>query len=109
MESMGILNTWPSTFPYRRVPDPVESGVLMVDRYLKAQQVTHRVAIRELIERYAYFADRRGLASQIASFTEDTAFLVFLEPGNGPGASRDIWGNLLDELDCREFLYPADG
>jgi hypothetical protein len=31
----------------------------MVDRYLTAQQVTDRLAIRELIDKYAYFADRR--------------------------------------------------
>ena len=54
----------------------------MVDRYLTAQQVTDRVAIRELIDKYAYFADRRDAASQIALFTEDTAFLVFGDHGN---------------------------
>jgi ketosteroid isomerase-like protein len=54
----------------------------MADRYLTAQQVTDRLAIRELIDKYAYFADRRDCASQMALFTEDSAFLVFLDPGN---------------------------
>jgi hypothetical protein len=39
----------------------------MVDRYLTAQQVTDRLAIRELIDKYAYFADRRDDGQKAAS------------------------------------------
>jgi hypothetical protein len=41
---------------------------------LSLQQVADRLAIRELVDAYAYCADRRDAAGQMALFTEDTVF-----------------------------------
>jgi hypothetical protein len=38
-----------------------------------------RLAIRELIDNYAHCADRRDAEGQIALFTKDTAFHVFMD------------------------------
>ena len=39
-----------------------------------------RLAIRELIEAYAHCADRRNASGQMALFTPDTHFIVFMDP-----------------------------
>jgi ketosteroid isomerase-like protein len=41
-----------------------------------------RLAIRELIDAYAHCADRRDANGQMALFTEDTAFHVFMDSGS---------------------------
>jgi ketosteroid isomerase-like protein len=46
---------------------------------LSLQQVADRLAIRELVDAYAYCADRRDAAGQMALFTEDTDFVVFMD------------------------------
>ena len=45
---------------------------------LSLQQVADRLAIREPVDAYAYCADRRDAAGQMALFTEETDFLVFM-------------------------------
>jgi ketosteroid isomerase-like protein len=42
-------------------------------------EAADRLAIRELIDAYAYCADRRDAKGQMALFTEDTLFLVFMD------------------------------
>ena len=42
-------------------------------------EAADRLAIRELIDAYAHCADRRDAKGQMALFTEDTAFLVFMD------------------------------
>jgi ketosteroid isomerase-like protein len=41
-------------------------------------QAADRLAIRELVEAYAHCADRRDAKGQMALFTEDTHFVVFM-------------------------------
>ena len=41
-------------------------------------EAADRVAIRELVEAYAHCADRRDAKGQMALFTEDTHFVVFM-------------------------------
>ena len=41
-----------------------------------------RLAIIEVVDAYGYCADRRDTASQMALFTEDTDFLVYLDTRN---------------------------
>ena len=43
------------------------------------QEAADRLAIRELIDRYAHCADRRDAKGQMALFTENTRFLVFMD------------------------------
>jgi hypothetical protein len=57
-----------------------------------------RLAIRELIDAYAYCADRRDAEGQKALFTEDTHFVVYME-GQGSEPTQ--------VLDGRETLTPV--
>jgi hypothetical protein len=45
----------------------------------KLQQLEDRLAIRELIDQYTYCADTRDAQGQMALFTEDTNFEVFMD------------------------------
>jgi len=42
-------------------------------------EAADRLAIRELVDAYAHCADRRDAKGQMALFTEDTRFLVFMD------------------------------
>lgn len=43
------------------------------------QETADRLAIRELVDAYAHCADRRDAKGQMALFTKDTRFLVFMD------------------------------
>jgi len=43
------------------------------------QQAADRLAIRNLVDQYAYCADTRDAQGQMALFTEDTQFIVFMD------------------------------
>ena len=49
---------------------------------LSLPQLADRLAIRELVDAYAYCADRRDAVGQMALFTEDTDFLVYMNAAN---------------------------
>jgi ketosteroid isomerase-like protein len=51
---------------------------------LSLAEVADRLAIRELVDAYAYCADRRDATGQMALFTEDTDFLVYMDVGSEP-------------------------
>jgi SnoaL-like domain len=46
---------------------------------LTLEEAADRVAIRELIDAYAHCADRRDADGQMALFTADTHFVVYME------------------------------
>src|SRR5580658_7010512 len=48
-----------------------------------------RLAIRELVEAYAHCADRRDAKGQMALFTEDTHFVVFMN-AKDPKPSQEL-------------------
>ena len=50
---------------------------MSIDQQL--QQTADRLAIRELIDQYAFCADTRDAKGQMALFTEDTKFVVFMD------------------------------
>src|ERR1700751_118378 len=50
---------------------------------LSLAQVADRLAIRELVDAYAYCADRRDATGQMALFTEDAEFLVYMDRDGG--------------------------
>jgi len=43
------------------------------------QQAADRLSIRNLVDQYAYCADTRDAQGQMALFTEDTQFIVFMD------------------------------
>ena len=65
---------------------------------ISPREAADRLAIRELVEAYAYCADTRDAAGQMALFTPDTHFLVFMD-AKDPTPS---W-----ELHSREALAPV--
>jgi SnoaL-like domain len=60
-------------------------------------EAADRLAIRELVEACAYCADRRDAEGQMALFTPDTHFVVYMDAKN-PTPSQ--------ELHSREALAP---
>jgi ketosteroid isomerase-like protein len=60
-------------------------------------EAADRVAIRELVDAYAHCADRRDARGQMALFTEDTHFVVYMN-AKDPTPSQ--------ELHSREALAP---
>jgi hypothetical protein len=61
-------------------------------------EAADRLAIRELVEAYAYCADRRDAKGQMALFTSDTHFVAYMD-AKDPTPSQ--------ELHSREALAPV--
>ena len=62
------------------------------------EEAADRLAIRELVQAYAHCADRRDAKGQMALFTADTHFVVYMN-ANDPKPSQ--------ELHSREELAPV--
>jgi ketosteroid isomerase-like protein len=65
---------------------------------ISPSEAADRLAIRELVEAYAHCADRRDAKGQMALFTEDTHFVVYMN-AKDPKPSQ--------ELHSREALAPV--
>src|SRR3984893_15683640 len=65
---------------------------------MSAEEAADRLAIRELFDAYAHCADRRDAEGQMALFTADTRFAVYMD-GEGSEATY--------ALDGRDALAPA--
>jgi hypothetical protein len=65
---------------------------------ISPEEAADRLAIRELVEAYAHCADRRDAKGQIALFTADTHFVVYMD-AKDPKPSQ--------ELHSREALAPV--
>ena len=73
---------------------------MIMNKYtaISPDEVADRLAIRELVEAYAYCADRRDDKGQMSLFTPDTHFVVYMDAKN-PAPSQ--------ELHSREALAPV--
>jgi hypothetical protein len=71
---------------------------MAVHTTLSPQEAADRLAIREQIDAYAHCADRRDASGQMALFTQDTRFLVFMDPATDEPTQ---------ELHGRESLAPV--
>ena len=65
---------------------------------ISPQEAADRLAIRELFDAYAHCADRRDAKGQMALFTEDTHFLVYMD-AKDPEPTQELHG--------RDSLAPA--
>jgi len=65
---------------------------------ISAAEAADRLAIRELVDAYAFCADTRDAEGQKALFTDDTHFVVYMA-GEGSEATDDLQG--------RESLTPV--
>jgi ketosteroid isomerase-like protein len=71
---------------------------MAVHAAISPQEAADRLAIRELIDAYAYCADRRDAKGQMSLFTEDTRFVVFMD-ATAAEPTQDLRG--------RESLAPV--
>src|SRR6201990_933005 len=53
------------------------------------EEAADRLSIRELVEAYAHCADRRDANGQMALFTEDTHFVVYMD-AKDPTPSQEL-------------------
>jgi len=65
---------------------------------LSPSEAADRLAIRELVEAYPHCADRRDSKGQMALFTEDTHFVVYMD-ARDPKPTQELHG--------RESLAPV--
>src|ERR1700728_1353218 len=65
---------------------------------LDSEEAADRLAIRELVDAYAYCADRRDATGQMALFTLDTHFVVYMDAKSATPSQ---------ELHGRESLAPV--
>ena len=65
---------------------------------ISPEEAADRLAIRELVEAYSHCADRRDAKGQMALFTPDTHFVVYMN-AKDPTPSQ--------ELHSREALAPV--
>ena len=56
---------------------------------ISLEEAADRLAIRELVEAYAHCADRRDANGQMALFTEDTRFVVYMN-AKDPKPSQEL-------------------
>src|SRR5258707_7873133 len=65
---------------------------------ISSEEAADRLALRELVDAYAHCADSRDAKGQMALFTEDTRFVVYMD------AKNDIPSQ---ELQGRDALAPV--
>ena len=82
------------------VREQVEQGDELVSKHvsISPNEAADRLAIRELVEAYAHCADRRDANGQMALFTTDTHFVVYMN-AKDPIPSQ--------ELHSRQALAPV--
>jgi hypothetical protein len=80
---------------------------------LSVREVADRLAIRELVDAYAFCADRRDAAGQMSLFSEDTDFVVCMDSANSSPTQR-LRGRaalepVFDELNTYEATMHFNG
>jgi hypothetical protein len=71
---------------------------MTLDSTLNSEEMADRLAIRELIDAYAFCADRRDAMGQMALFTRNTHFVVYMDAKSAI-PSQELYG--------RECLAPV--
>jgi hypothetical protein len=80
---------------------------------ISADEAASRLAIRELVDAYAFCADTRDAEGQKALFTDDAHFVVYMA-GEGSGATDDLRGResltpVFDNLNTYEVTMHFNG
>jgi hypothetical protein len=80
---------------------------------LAPREAADRLAIRELVDAYAYCADRRDATGQMGLFTNDADFLVYMDSRNPVPTQRlrgrDALAPVFDELNVYEATMHFNG
>jgi SnoaL-like domain len=66
-------------------------GETMIHTEISPAEQADRLAIRELVDAYAHWADRRDAEGQKSLFTEDTHFVVYMD-GQGSEPTQVLDG-----------------
>jgi hypothetical protein len=82
------------------VPARIQQGDQLMSKHvtISPDEAADRLAIHELVEAYAHCADRRDAKGQMALFTADTHFVVYMD-AKDPTPTQ--------ELHSREALAPV--
>src|SRR5246127_5418255 len=64
-------------------------SIMAQHEVISPSEAADRLVIRGLVEAYAYCADRRDAAGQLALFTPDTHFVVYMD-GKNPTPSQEL-------------------
>jgi ketosteroid isomerase-like protein len=110
-ETILIVREAPQTEPNQAMT----SGNFQRGRHssLSMKEAADRLAIRELVDAYAYCADRRDAAGQMALFTEDTDFLVYMDTSD-PTPTQHLRGRaslapVFDDLNAYQATMHFNG
>src|SRR3954467_3078738 len=93
---------------------PPAKEVMMADHdSISPEEAADRLAIRELVDAYAFCADTRDAEGQKALFTDDTHFVGYLA-GGGSDATDDVRGResltpVFDNLNAYEVTMHFNG
>src|SRR5580704_12939813 len=79
-ESRRFSNHEPSLSNCSAGHEPCKQGDQPISKHVAISpgEAADRIAIRELVEAYAHCADRRDASGQMALFTADTHFVVYM-------------------------------
>jgi SnoaL-like protein len=67
----------------------IEEPIMTKHASISPNEAADRLALRELVEAYAHCADRRDAKGQMALFTEDTHFVVYMN-AKDPKPSQEL-------------------
>jgi ketosteroid isomerase-like protein len=80
---------------------------------ISPEEAADRLALRELVDAYAHYADRRDAKGQMALFTEDACFVVYMDAkSNIPSQEfqgRDALAAVFDNLNQYEATTHFNG
>jgi ketosteroid isomerase-like protein len=80
---------------------------------ISPEEAADRLALRELVDAYAHYADRRDAKGQMALFTEDARFVVYMDAkSNIPSQEfqgRDALAAVFDNLNQYEATTHFNG
>src|SRR4051812_37676362 len=90
-----------------------EEGKMADHDSISPEEAADRLAIRELVDAYAYCADSRDADGQKALFTSDTHFVVYMQ-GEGSDPTDDLHGResltpVFDNLNTNEVTMHFNG
>lgn len=86
---------------------------MTLHRTISPEEAADRLAIRELVDAYADCADRRDATGQMALFTPDTHFVVYMNPKSDVPSQdlhgRDALAPVFDNLNRYEVTTHFNG
>src|SRR5258708_2184720 len=89
LEKSALAVVWVSVVGSVRTEGHTGGVIMSKHIRISPEEAADRLAIRELVEAYAHGADRRDAEGQMALFTKDTHFVVYMN-AKDPKPSMDL-------------------